>query len=682
MQSFHALSTSSPLLSSFAALNTETEPLDVARAFLAHQGIDKNEYKLVDDWYTDLHTGVTHMYFRQVVDGIEVLNGDINLNIMGDGTILSYGSSFYTGAKPQGAGRGLMGSVQKFFGLEEDKVVSPTTALHGLMSHLRLPLTASNDITITPTSTFSGSEPIFHLENVPGALKPAKAHRAYYQTAVQNPRTGVWESGLKLVWAVEVDLGDHWVSSAVDAVTGKEVLGVVDWVSDASYNVFPLGTNDPEEGPRVLLKNPHDLVASPFGWHGTSANTTSHDTTGNNVWAQANPSGGYEWKELPRPKSKKLDFDFRYNETMEPKSYVDAAVTNLFYVNNAIHDLFYRYGFTEAAGNFQTENFGRGGRGGDCVIANAQDGSGYDNANFATPPDGQNGRMRMYVWDQTKPFRDGDMESGIVIHEYCHGLSTRLTGGPMNSNCLGWGEAGGMGEGWGDFFATVLRMMHTDTHKAEFGMGEYANGGEGIRNYMYSRSKEHNKDTYASCDKPGYWGVHAKGEVWAEMLYEVLWNLVDEHGFSPYLLPPVDHNTTDMREGAVGTPFSVEGKNKKLPNAEAFFHPNTTIPAHGNTLALQLVIDGLKLQPCRPSFAEARDAIIAADLALTGGENKCAIWKGFAKRGLGVGAKLVGGTPWGGGVREESRDVPGGCERKKGGKGGKGKKGGKKEEMK
>lgn len=66
-----------------------------------------------------------------------------------------------------------------------------------------------------------------------------------------------------------------------------------------------------------------------------------------------------------------------------------------------------------------------------------------------TPPDGQNGRMRMYLWNTAVPYRDGDMEAGIVIHELCHGLSTRLTGGPANSGCLGWGESGGMGEGWG-----------------------------------------------------------------------------------------------------------------------------------------------------------------------------------------------------------------------------------------
>ncbi len=109
----------------------------------------------------------------------------------------------------------------------------------------------------------------------------------------------------------------------------------------------------------------------------------------------------------------------------------------------------FRYGFDEVSGNFQQHNFGRGGEENDAVIANAQDGSGYNNANFMTPPDGRNGRMRMYLWNTALPYRDGDMEAGIVIHELSHGLSTRLTGGPASSSCLGWGESGGMGEGWG-----------------------------------------------------------------------------------------------------------------------------------------------------------------------------------------------------------------------------------------
>ena len=54
----------------------------------------------------------------------------------------------------------------------------------------------------------------------------------------------------------------------------------------------------------------------------------------------------------------------------------------------------------------------------------------------------------------------------------------------------------------------------------------------------------------------------------------------------------------------------------------------------------------MKFAPCEPGFADARDAIIAADSALTGdarngkpGGNYCLIWRSFARRGLGIDAK-------------------------------------------
>ena len=99
----------------------------------------------------------------------------------------------------------------------------------------------------------------------------------------------------------------------------------------------------------------------------------------------------------------------------------------------------------------------------------------------------------MYVWDGDLPYRDGDLEAGIVIHEYAHGISTRLTGGPANSGCLGWGEAGGMGEGWGDFFATIIRMHGKNPH--DWTMGEWA-AGRGIRKYPYSLNRTTNPEGY------------------------------------------------------------------------------------------------------------------------------------------------------------------------------------------
>ena len=92
-----------------------------------------------------------------------------------------------------------------------------------------------------------------------------------------------------------------------------------------------------------------------------------------------------------------FDFVFDFNEN--PNLSIDASIVNLFYVNNIMHDIFYQYGFNEASGNFQQNNYDNGGIGTDYVNADAQDGSGTNNANFSTPPDGQNPRMQMFLWD-------------------------------------------------------------------------------------------------------------------------------------------------------------------------------------------------------------------------------------------------------------------------------------------
>ena len=110
----------------------------------------------------------------------------------------------------------------------------------------------------------------------------------------------------------------------------------------------------------------------------------------------------------------------------------------------------FSYGFEEVSGHFRQHNFGRGGTEGDAVIANVQDGFGFNNADFMIPPDGQYGRCRMYLWDTANPYSDGDLEAGTVIHELSNSLNICLTGGPANSGCLGWGESSGTGEGWGD----------------------------------------------------------------------------------------------------------------------------------------------------------------------------------------------------------------------------------------
>ena len=206
----------------------------------------------------------------------------------------------------------------------------------------------------------------------------------------------------------------------------------------------------------------------------------------------------------------------------------------------------------------------------------------------------------MYLWNTTVPGRDGDLDNGVIAHEYGHGISNRLTGGPANVSCLQNDEQAG--EGWSDFYSYMLNMPNGTEPAGGRGIGTYvlgqATNGGGIRSQPYSTNLAFNSKTYDSIKTAT--NEHAVGEVWAEMLWEVTYALIAAHGFS-----------ADLAGG-----------------------PGTA----GNILALQLVTDGLKLQPCSPGFVSARNAIIAADQADTGGANKCLLWTAFAKRGLGFSA--------------------------------------------
>lgn len=159
----------------------------------------------------------------------------------------------------------------------------------------------------------------------------------------------------------------------------------------------------------------------------------------------------------------------------------------------------YRYGFDERAFNFQQDNFGKGGVGNDRVQISVQDISGTNNANFATPPDGQSGQMRMFLWTLTTPMRDGALENDIVTHEYTHGISNRLTGGGTGT-CLQTTEAGGMGEGWSDAMADILETKaNSQNALGDFTLGSYVtNSTSGIRSHPYSTSMITNPLTYAS----------------------------------------------------------------------------------------------------------------------------------------------------------------------------------------
>lgn len=515
-----------------------------------------------------------------------------------------------------------------------------------------------------------------------------------------------------------------------------------------SYKVLAWPVESPNHGSFSTVTDPAEASSSPFGWHDINglAGAEYTSTRGNNVWARddkdANNTGG-----TSPDGGTDLVFDAPFDITKSAELQLDAATINLFYWNNLMHDVFYHYGFDPASGNFQENNYGLGGVGSDFVFADAQDGSGTNNANFSPLPEGQNPRMQMFLWAAagggeafvvTAPseiagsynavqagfgnqrlspipvkgklvlvndgtatptlacsdlvnaaqisgnialiyrgscnfddkilwaqaagaiavvmvnnvagspivmggdattvnissvmisqadgnmilnkmsseevnvslydsstggtfYYDSDFDNGVIVHEYTHGISTRLTGGPSNSSCLTNVEQ--MGEGWSDFLSLV--MTHAPAHKGEDkrGIGTYLRNesidGAGIRPYPYSTNFTINPVTYDYIKLTQFTVPHGVGSVWCSMLWDLYWAFIDVYGYD-----------SDIYKG-IG----------------------------GNNMVMHLVMDGLKLQPCNPGFIDGRDAILKADELLNGGKNKLLIWQVFAKRGLGYSAK-------------------------------------------
>ncbi|GAB2964052.1 T9SS-dependent M36 family metallopeptidase [Hymenobacter coalescens] len=192
--------------------------------------------------------------------------------------------------------------------------------------------------------------------------------------------------------------------------------------------------------------------------------------------------------------------------------------------------------------------------------------------------------------------RDGDLDNGIISHEYGHGISNRLTG--TGSSCLSNAEQ--MGEGWSDFFALWMTTRPGDVGTTPRGIGTYAvseapNGG-GIRTKPYSTDMTVNDLTYANLGTAPYNAVHANGEIWCSALWDLNWALINRYGYN-----------TDLY-GTTG----------------------------GNNIALKLVIDGLKYQGCEPGFISGRNGILKADSVNNNAANAALIWQVFARRGMGA----------------------------------------------
>lgn len=594
---------------------SSADPLDIAFDFLyAHlEDLDLEirdlDESVVSDNYQSRHTGTTHIYLRQTVGGVEITNAQIDIHIAADGRVLAVHGSFV-----RGAWRLVQGVVTQ-------SAIQATTRAAGFLG-------------------FQITQPFSVIDDEQGVMRRsvisdggfARNQIPVYLTLIPTD-----EKVIRPAWIVEIQepgAMHHWIVG-IDAESGSPLMHVDRVIADRvegmggdsrnvlrsssrnshkqlgspQYEVFAMPIEYPYDGPRTVEVDPASAMASPFGWHDTDGSTGAEFTItrGNNTHAFLDRDNN----DLPDAGADvdggaALDFTgslVALDLMMEPSSYSNAAVVNLFYWVNTIHDVLHSYGFDEPSGNFQVNNYGNGGVGNDDVIAYAQKGADagqFNNAFFGTPPDGSRPEMLMLEWNMTTPNRDGDFSSGIMAHEFGHGVSNRLTGGPSTTSCLDNGEQ--MGEGWSDFFGLVLTALPSDTDVLPRGIGVYALGepisGPGIRQRQYTTDMAVNEFTYA--DLPGQSGSHQVGFLWCTIIWEVYWSLTNEYGFNP-----------------------------------DFYGDWTT---GGNNLAIQLVMDGMKLQPCSPGMVDGRDAILQADVALTGGANQCLLWRAFAKRGLGANA--------------------------------------------
>jgi extracellular elastinolytic metalloproteinase len=218
----------------------------------------------------------------------------------------------------------------------------------------------------------------------------------------------------------------------------------------------------------------------------------------------------------------------------------DQKVLNIFYLNCFIHDFFYLLGFREADGNFQRSNFDRGGIQADGVDARSYAGPVWGTASMGTPVDGSSPVMKMGLVASTS--RHTAFDSSVVFHEFMHGVTNRLVGGPLNVSALEEPQSEGMGEGWGDYIACTI-------NKSTVVGAWVVNRPGGIRAYPYDANFP---DNFGHLGTGRYAEEHNIGEIWCATLLEMNRNIGSTLGVQLVVdalkLSPANPSFLDVRD--------------------------------------------------------------------------------------------------------------------------------------
>lgn len=564
-----------------------------------------DDVRVARDFLTK-HNGVRHFTWQQQLAGIDVFGAELKANVTRDGELINISSSLLP--HPERGFDGPAGVIGAAGALRLAANDAGITLQHSLRA-ATTPEGIDAKQTWVATPDFRDDIAIT-TQRLWFAVTRTELHPAWL---VVVPVPGIGNTYETIIDATDGTVLRRW--NQLHFLGGTQDISFNAWPDDSPAPLSP-GLTTPTGFqapviPRSIINVTAGSVidASPDGWI-DDGNTT---TFGNNVDAHTDLNGDNN-PDLPRPDGGvNRIFDFPIDlATQSPSQYTEHSVSQLFYYCNLYHDLLYRLGWDEAASNFQDDNFGNGGTGGDRLLAQSQDGSSINNARyFGSGGDGSPTRIEMYVFDGPNPDRDGSFDSDVVYHEISHGLSIRLSGGSVFGE-----QSGGMGEGWGDYFGLSINARPGDDPDAAYAAGGYITAGFsgftdnyyfGIRRYPYSTDLNQSPLTYADLDPaqfvipPGIPAndlfinnpadeVHNVGEIWCQVLLECRAELWATHGFA------------------------------------------------ANEMMMQLVVDGLKLMPSNPNMLDARDAILLGDVVANGGVNLGELWTGFAKRGMGASA--------------------------------------------